>query len=204
MSEEYSIESRLQEDILFLREVLDPRNSRVASTVLDNPVNIEIAEGTGLAVSHSRRLSWSNDTVSLVSISLTKKVKDAPGIISWIDEFFYDRDVFRRAHMLYLQVADMVVADACTFMLDVYHNICMDDHDECCASCDTEAEISILLGLFFGFSLCCVKYYVDTRYLGQQSYDEDADIAYDEHGYYRGVPCPTHAHRRMKAKGQNT
>ncbi|MDP4010487.1 MAG: hypothetical protein Q8P37_01350 [Candidatus Spechtbacteria bacterium] len=203
MSEEYTAEDRSKEDILFLREVLDPRNSRVASIVLDHPTNLKIAEGTGLAVSRSRRLSRSND-MPMVNISLAKKVKDVPGIISWIDEFFYDKDVFRRAHMLYLQVADMVVADACTFMLDVYHNICNDDHDKCCASCDTEAEISVLLGLFFGYSLCCVKYYIDTHHLGQQGYDEAPDIAYDEHGHYRGVPCPMHAHRRMKAKGQNT
>ena len=201
MSGENTAGSKLQEDILFLREVLDPRNPRVLSIVLDKLVNLEIAEGTGLAVYHSRRLSrFGMPDVPQVNISLAKKVKDVQGIISWINEFFYDRDVFRRAHMLYLQVADMVVADACTFMLDVYHNVLDQDHDECCSYCHTETEIDILLGLFFGYSLCCVKYYVDTRYLGQQGYDEDDDIAYDEHGLYRGVPCPTCAHRRMAAK----
>ncbi|MEX2144790.1 MAG: hypothetical protein WD712_00195 [Candidatus Spechtbacterales bacterium] len=203
MSEEYTVEDRLREDVLFLRETLNPRSPRVSATVLDNPVNLEIAEGTGLTVSESRRLALADDAAQ-INVSLTKKVKDVPGIIGWIDKFFYDQDVFRRAHMLYLQTADMIVADACTFMLDKYHDVRSGEHEKCCVSCDTEAEISILLGLFFGYRLCCVMYYVNTRYLGRQGYEEDMEIAYDEHGHYRGVPCLLHARERMKAKGQTT
>ena len=50
-------------------------------------------------------------------------------------------------------------------------------------------EVAAIEGLLFGYRPCCVKYYIDSRYLGKPSYEEEGHCFDDEEEYVMCKEC---------------
>jgi len=189
--------SRAREDMLLLEDVLNASSRRVACSVIATIQNLDfISERSEkLTVNQSVLIEEHEegcDCVPELEVSLSILVRDVPDIMEWIDNFLHDKEIFSRTYLLYLQITDMLVADALVFISEEY---LLENDGDGCTQC-ISAEISILEGLFYGYEPCCVEYYVDTRYRNQQRYSGDINMVYDERGVYRGVPCPACARTR--------
>lgn len=105
-------------------------------------------------------------------------------LLERLHEFSKVPELVECAKVLCQKIEDKIVAEAIAYLYS-YHRL--DDNKNPYPNNMARPEVALLLGLLFGYRVCCIRYYLETRYFGAPRYLEKT--AFNKSGVYLGVLC---------------